>query len=281
MGCGPGLEAVELLLIPLGFAVGAFGALVGAGGGFVLVPILLLLYPDDDPQSITAISLFVVCANAISGALAFAAQKRIDYASGLWFTAGTFPGAIVGAVAVGYVPRRGFDAIFAITLCVLGVYLALRSNRQAIHEPVTGRGVVRRLITDRYGNTFAYSFQLWKGVILSGAIGFVSSFLGIGGGVVHVPTMTTILHFPVHIATATSFFVLTFMSAEGTVVHLSTGALAEGFDKAVLLAIGAVPGAQAGAYLSRRVHSTVITRSLAGSLVVVGTRLGLKAANIW
>ncbi len=272
---------MELLLILLGFAVGAFGTVVGAGGGFVLVPILLLLYPDDDPETITAISLFVVCANATSGAAAYARQKRIDLRSGLWFAAGTLPGAIAGAITVGYIPRRTFDAIFAITLSSLGVFLALRSNRQAIQDPVIGRGVVRRLITDRYGNTFVYSFQLWKGVLLSAGIGFLSSLLGIGGGVIHVPMMATMLHFPVHIATATSQFVLAFMSAEGTAVHLSTGALAEGFDKAIFLAIGAVPGAQVGAYLSRRVHGAVITRTLACALVLVGVRLALKAANVW
>jgi hypothetical protein len=49
-----------LRLLPLGFAVGAYGTLIGAGGGFVLVPILLLLYPNESPEIITSISLAVV-----------------------------------------------------------------------------------------------------------------------------------------------------------------------------------------------------------------------------
>lgn len=47
-------------LIPLGFVVGAFGTLIGAGGGFILVPVLLLMYPDKSPETITSISLAVV-----------------------------------------------------------------------------------------------------------------------------------------------------------------------------------------------------------------------------
>ena len=77
----------ELLLIPLGFAVGAYGTLVGAGGGFVLVPALLLIYPDQPPSSVTSISLAVVFVNASSGSAAYARLKRIDYFTGLMFAA--------------------------------------------------------------------------------------------------------------------------------------------------------------------------------------------------
>jgi hypothetical protein len=268
--------------VPLGFAVGAFGTLVGAGGGFVLVPILLLIYPDEEPETVTAISLFVVFANAVSGGLAYARQGRIDYRSGAWFAAATLPGAVAGAVLVGYVPRRLFDAIFAVTLTSLGAFLVLRSGTQAIRPPVTGRGVVHRLLRDRYGTTFSYGFHLWKGVLLSAGIGFVSSLLGIGGGVIQVPAMTTVLHFPVHVATATSQFVLAFMAGEGSAVHVANGSLSpdNGLWKAVLLSIGAIPGAQVGAFAARRVRSSVISRTLAAALIIVGLRLGLKAAGL-
>lgn len=268
------------MLIALGFAVGTFGTLVGAGGGFILVPVLLLLYPDRDPETITAMSLFVVWANASSGSVSYAFQKRIDYRSGLWFALATLPGAVAGAILVAYIPRRTFDAIFATMLLVLGLILLLRAASNEIHPPATGWSVVRRRITDREGHTFAYSFQMWKGVAISTAVGFLSSLLGIGGGVIHVPVMATVLHFPVHIAAATSHFVLAFMAAEGTAVHFLTGALEldRSFAQAAFLALGAVGGAQAGARLSRRIHSAWILRALAVGLVLVGLRLALKAA---
>ena len=46
-----------LLLLPLGLAIGAFGTLIGAGGGFILVPVLLLIYPQEETELITSISL--------------------------------------------------------------------------------------------------------------------------------------------------------------------------------------------------------------------------------
>jgi uncharacterized protein len=266
-------------LIPLGVAVAAFGTLVGAGGGFVLVPVLLLLYPDKEPATITSMSLLVVCANTTSGSIAYARQGRIDYRSGAVFAISTLPGAIAGALVVGYLPRRAFDAIFATVLIVIGGVLMLRATNSAIVEPVTGRGVVHRELTDRSGNTFYYSFQMWKGVLISTGVGFLSSLLGIGGGIVHVPVMATVLHFPVHVAAATSHFVLAWVAAEGTTVHLFTGELSwdRSLEQALLIALGALPGAQIGALLSHRLHGGLIIRALAGALILVGVRLALAA----
>lgn len=261
--------------------VATFGTLVGAGGGFILVPVLLFLYPDKKPETITAMSLFVVWANATSGSFAYARQKRIDYRSGGWFALATLPGAVAGAIVVGYIPRRTFDGMFAIVLVLLGLVLLLRRASNAIQPPVTGWSTVRRRVTDKSGNTYFYSFQMWKGVAISTVVGFVSSLLGIGGGVIHVPVMATVLHFPVHIAAATSHFVLAFMAAEGTAVHFVTGSLEldRSFAQAGMLAIGAIPGAQLGAYLSRHVHDAHIIKALAGALVLVGLRLGMKALS--
>ena len=54
----------------LGVAVGALGTLIGAGGGFLLIPILLFLRPGDSAAVLTGISLLVVCANATAGSIA-------------------------------------------------------------------------------------------------------------------------------------------------------------------------------------------------------------------
>ncbi len=62
-------DTAELLAL-IGFAGGAFGTWIGAGGGFILTPILLLLYPHDSPQTLTAISLAAVFFNAASGTTA-------------------------------------------------------------------------------------------------------------------------------------------------------------------------------------------------------------------
>lgn len=227
-------------------------------------------------------SLFVVWANATSGSLAYARQRRIDYRSGAWFAVATLPGAVAGAILVGYLPRRTFDLIFAVLLTVLGAYLMFRSSVTAIREPVQGWSVVNRRIRDSDGNTYVYSFQMWKGMVISAGVGLLSSLLGIGGGIIHVPVMATALHFPVHVAAATSHFVLAFMAGEGTLVHFASGTLGwnQAFGQAALIAIGAIPGAQLGARLAKRIHTAAILRALAGALVLVGIRLALQSAGI-
>ena len=98
-------------------------------------------------------------------------------------------------------------------------------------------------------------------------------------GVIQVPVLTTVLHFPVYVATATTQFVLAFMAGEGTVVHFFEGTLSwdTTLGQAGLIALGAVPGAQVGAWLAQKLKGAVIIKALAASLLLVGARLSLKA----
>jgi uncharacterized membrane protein YfcA len=112
-------------LIALGFGVGAYGTLIGAGGGFVLMPILLLLYPGYSTDLVTSISLAVVFFNTLSGSEAYAIMKRIDYKSGLLFAGAAIPGAVVGALNTRQVPRHLFDIIFGIVLLAAAVFIIL------------------------------------------------------------------------------------------------------------------------------------------------------------
>src|SRR6266571_5033423 len=120
------------LLIPIGFVVGTYGTLIGAGGGFVLVPILLFLYPHERAATITSVSLAVVFFNALSGSVAYARQRRIDYQTGLHFALATAPGAVIGAVAVSRLSRGVFDAVFGAALVVVALVVIVRSGAQAI-----------------------------------------------------------------------------------------------------------------------------------------------------
>jgi uncharacterized membrane protein YfcA len=153
-----------LLLVSIGFGVGAFGTLIGAGGGFILTPVLLLLYPHESAQTLTAISLAAVFFNAASGSAAYARQRRIDYRSGLVFALATIPGAIGGALLVGDVSRQVFDAIMGAVLAALAIWL-LAGERWPPPEP---RGhVEQRAIVDRSGHTYRYAVPV--GRLLVGA----------------------------------------------------------------------------------------------------------------
>jgi hypothetical protein len=262
-------------LLALGVGVGAYGTLIGAGGGFVLMPVLLLLYPDQSPELLTSISLAVVFFNALSGSEAYALMKRIDYRSGLLFSAATIPGAMLGALNTALVPRRLFDLIFGVLLVVAAVFLGSRPREggSGCKSSHASRYCVTRRVVDVHGLEYEYSFNQILGIGISLAVGYVSSFLGIGGGIIHVPALGYFLGFPVHIATATSHFILAIMALTGTVVHIATGAFSHGVHRTIALAMGVLLGAQVGARLSEKIKGNWIMRGLAIALGVVGLRI--------
>ena len=270
-----------LWLLPLGLLIGAFGTLIGAGSGFVLVPILLLVYPNEKTELITGISLAVVFFNALSGSLAYARMKRVDYKSGILFSIATIPGAILGALSTAYVPRGVFDLLFGVLMIVAAIYLwtsggeesAVRSYRKGDSDSDPRPRRMVRDLTDAEGVRYHYAYNPVTGVLLSLVVGFISSLLGVGGGFIHVPILTRLLDFPVHIATATSHFVLAIMSLTGTLVHVAQGVFVRGLRRTALLAIGVLIGAQGGAWMSNRIGGKMIIRGLAVALAFVGVRL--------
>jgi uncharacterized protein len=266
-------------LIALGFCVGAYGTLIGAGGGFVLMPLLLILYPKESPEVLTSISLAVVFFNALSGSEAYGLMKRIDYRSGLMFAAATVPGAVVGAMNTSHVPRYLFDIIFSVLMVAAAVFLLFRPGapKATSQQSSDSRYRITRHLVDAHGHEYDYTFNPLLGIGLSLFVGYASSFLGIGGGIIHVPVLGYFLHFPVHVATATSHFVLAIMALAGTVVHILTGTFTHGVHRTIALAIGVALGAQLGAHFSQRVHGTWIIRSLALALGLVGIRLLMTA----
>lgn len=272
-------------LVPLGFIIGTYGTLIGAGGGFVLVPLLLLLYPKESPEIITSISLAVVFFNAASGSLAYGRMKRINYKSGVIFSTATIPGAILGALTTAYIPRQLFDLVFGVGMIVASLYLLVYPNtvgevkvsnpddgflRQSVSFSTISRG-------DAEGTNYSFSYNPLVGVGLSLFIGYISSLLGVGGGFIHVPALVHLLNFPVHIATATSQFILAIMALTGTVVHIVTGTFSRGLRRTIMLAVGVVAGAQLGATLSTRIHGDWIIRGLAIALAIVGVRILIMA----
>ncbi|HVP11607.1 MAG TPA: sulfite exporter TauE/SafE family protein [Phycisphaerae bacterium] len=270
--------ATYLWLALLGFVVGTFGTVIGAGGGFILVPILLLLYPHDRPEVLTSISLTVVFFNAASGSLAYARQRRIDYRSAVLFSMAAIPGAILGAMSTSALPRRMFDAILG-AMMILGAIALIHRPRHDEPQAVSGGagyGPATTPVGSQEASTpagSANSSRTAAGMLISVVVGFVSSLLGIGGGIVHVPALIRILKFPVHVATATSHMILAIMALAGTLVHVVSGAFSRGTHRTVALSVGVILGAQLGAQLSNRFRGRWIVRGLAVGLAFVGARV--------
>jgi uncharacterized protein len=263
-------------LMALGFVVSSYGTLVGAGGGFVLMPLLLLLYPHENAHELTAISLAVVLINTLSGTAAYARMKRIDYKSGLVFASATLPGAVFGVLTTVATPRKLFEGVFSIFLIGLAVFMLLRPksdtaakrSERSSHSPG-----MRHTAVAVDGMVFEYDYNRILGMGLFFLLGFVASFLGIGGGSLMVPILAYILGFPVLIAAATSQMIVAILAFTGTLVHIWIGSFHHGAHRIAALGIGMLMGAQMGAYLASKIKGKWLIRSLALALALVGIRM--------
>ena len=255
----------HLFLFVVGIAVGMFGTIVGVGGGFIIVPLLMIAYKATPPIAVGT-SLCIVALNAISGSISYARQKRIDYRTGILFALATIPGAVAGASLIDYVPIVAFDVGFGVFLMVMAVYMSRKPSAQQ------ETGASSQSLEFDPQRRIPYSLPM--GMLVSFIVGFLSSLAGIGGGIVHVPAMIYLFHFPTFIAVSTSHFILAISTTVGAASHISLGHVL--WDKVPSLGVGVIIGAQIGAKLSHRIHTQIIARGLAVAMIIVAIRLIAK-----
>ncbi|HNR49919.1 MAG TPA: sulfite exporter TauE/SafE family protein [Bacteroidia bacterium] len=271
-----------LVLLAAGLLIGFIGTLIGAGGGFLLVPLLLFTHRELTPEIVTAVSLAVVACNALSGSIAYARSGRVDFKAGILFALFTIPGSVLGVFLTEYIPTHIFSFVFGIILLLLAIFLFVRTkNQKTVTDTFSNQPhLTERTLTDKHNVTYHYAYNKYVGILISIMVGFISPLLGIGGGIIHVPAMVNWLSFPVHIATATSHFILAIMASISVIVHAVRGNYNDShiLHLVVWLCIGVIAGAQGGAYFSHRVKNTFIVKALAVCLGIVGIRLLMSIA---
>jgi uncharacterized protein len=247
---------------------------VGVGGGFLVVPLLLIIYKLSPPAA-AATSLVVVLLNAASGSVTYVRRGRVDVRTALLLAAATVPGAFfIGPELAERIPARAFKIAFGAFLLFMATLLFLRPERDSTagrSTPRGGRWRLRRTLRDGSGALIEYEFDVVLAVVLSFAVGILSSMLGIGGGIVHVPAMIHLMGFPVHVATATSQFVLAFTAAAGVAKYASGGHVV--WPLAAAVGVGVIVGAQVGVRVSQRMKGGRIIRLLVLAIFVLAIRL--------
>jgi len=265
------LTPFYIVFLPLlGVFAGTLGALVGLGGGCILIPILIVLFPEDSTATIISISLVMVFMNAASATFSNIRARRIDLRTALIMMTGAMPAAFLGSIASGNVSRGDFQAAFGGLLIIGAVYILWKSTRIAHdmdqqHEP-------NREIRESGGSIYRFYVNGLLAWIISPIAGFASSFFGIGGGVVHMPALIYIIRIPTRIASATTLAVLIPTAFIGVLTHILAGQFNDGWSRAGLLGLGALLGGQLGVYLAKRVNQRVVLFILSLGLGAVGIR---------
>jgi len=250
------------------FFVGIVSSMIGVGGGFLIVPILVLIYGVSTHLAVGTSAVMVVF-TAVSSTFAYAKQKRIDHKLGLILAIGSIPGAVVGAYATSLVSTKDLASLFGAFLMILAVRMLVAPREKGR----TMWGWLRR-IQDAGGQVFEYEADTVPGIFLSFFAGFASGFFGLGGGAVMVPVMVLVMTMPMHIAVATSMFIMIFTSTSAAAAHLLLRNVLA--DSAVALGIGIVIGTQVGAFAARRLKAKSLQRVFALFLIVIGARMALQ-----
>ncbi|MFZ3578939.1 sulfite exporter TauE/SafE family protein [Virgibacillus sp. DJP39] len=245
-------------LILLGFITSTYGTIIGAGGGFLFVPVLLMFY-DISPAVASATGLAVVFLNAAAGLPILLKQQRVFLWAGAILALGAFPGTFIGAGLVKYSSDTVFYSLFAILLIGLGIFLSLKKPSRTEKAAATNEQQEKQV-----GPTI----NLWNLLGIGGLLGIVSSFFGIGGGWLLVPILIYGFRFSIKTATATSIFSLALYSLVGLLPSIADGLVQ--WPIVIWSGIGVLVGAQAGAILSKKMKGVSINRLLSGLVIVMG-----------
>lgn len=109
-------------LVVIGLAAGFFSALLGVGGGLVIVPLLILLCRFE-PRLATGTSLAAIGVIALAGAVVYAFRGEVDFGYAALVGLPAAVGAVVGAGLQQRISQRALTLAFAAFLVVIGVLL--------------------------------------------------------------------------------------------------------------------------------------------------------------
>lgn len=262
---------------------GAFGALLGLGGGIIIIPMLTLLFRLDIHYAIGA-SIVSVIATSSGAAATYVKEHLADMRLGMFLEAATTTGAIVGAFIAGLIAGRVLFLIFAVVL----VYSALMMFRKRFlpePPPAEPDALSRRLrLSGRYYDPaikqeIRYNVTAVPiGFALAMIAGGVSGLLGIGGGSLKVPAMDLFMRVPMKVSTATSNFMIGVTAATSAGVYFARGDI-DPFIAAPV-AMGVLSGTLIGTRLMRQLRSEGLRLLFALVLIVIAAQMFLKGIGI-
>jgi uncharacterized membrane protein YfcA len=244
---------LELLAFIAAIGAGMFGALVGVGGGLIIVPLLSVALGVDLHVAI-ATSLLGVIAVSTTASASYFRLGLPDRRIGLLLLTATVAGGMVGGYVAGLLDAHMLAGLFGVLLVVVALQM-LRAHRRPMAEVVGEPGPLEfdwSYVEPTSGVEVGYrARRAWLGVLASLVAGGLSGLLGIGGGVVNVPTMNVLMGIPIRVATTTSTYMLGATAVASAVLYLSRGQVDPQLVAPVV--VGVVLGGLVGARFAHRV----------------------------
>lgn len=273
------MPALEACLVSFLFSIlaGTLGALLGLGGGIIVVPVLTLLLGVDIRHAIAA-SLVSIIATSSGAAAAYVRDGLANLRVAFFLEIGTVVGSMIGASLAGLLPAAMLQGLFGGLLAATAVLmLRNRSSREAPvpPDPLADRLALHGQIRDpATGKETPYRVTRSPlGLGLMVLAGILSGLLGVGAGILKVPALDLGMRLPIKVSSATSNLMIGVTAAAGAGVWLARGDVRPMI--AAPVAIGVLLGAMLGARLLPRLPSLWIRR------VFVVVLLWVSGQMIW
>lgn len=197
-----------LSLITTGSVAGFASGMVGVGGCFIMVPVQYWLLVSDGLDSTLAIrvafatGLAVTLPTVMTSALGHHRRKAVDWQTAIPMGVAAVVGAVTGGTIATFLPGQVLKTFFAVLVTLMAVRMFWNVKECLVCPPRQSLPVL---------------------LFIGFCIGNITSLAGVGGGVVLVPVLVLLLHYPVHTAIGTSSACLIFSSAGAVATYLWHG----------------------------------------------------------
>ena len=265
--------SLVLLVMLVGAAAGCLGALLGIGGGVLLVPVLNAFIGLSFDEA-AAVSSMAVLTTASAVATSIETRRLMNGRLATLLLIFSVAGASAGARLIGVFADVTYERIFGVTAVVIAVVMVARLDKRnpTVDAAVDVGPLGGRFFDESRGSMVAY--RLYRPAIASIAAfiaGAVASLLGIGGGVLIVPALNAWCGVPMRAAAATSSFMIGITAVPGVAWRWHAGFFND-FHFAAAAALGVLGGYEVGTWLAGRTQVRTLKLTMAVLLFVIAVR---------
>jgi uncharacterized membrane protein YfcA len=257
-----------------GVAAGGLGALLGIGGGVILVPLINAGLGRPFREA-AAVSLVAVLATSASVAASTETRRLLNVRLAIVLLIFSVTGATFGAKVLHLMSEQTYERIFGATAALIALGMLQRLDKRNIRsaETVADPGVLGGRFYDEDTRTevIYHPRRLPLAMFSAFSAGMLASFLGIGGGILVVPSLNSWCGVPMRVAAATSAFMIGITAIPGAIAHYHLGYLGD-FRFAAAASLGVLVGYRIGVSLGLKTPVRGLKLLMAGMLSLVAMR---------
>lgn len=278
------LTLLVLVLIFVGsIAAGVLGALVGLGGGILIVPLLTLAFGLPIQYAIGA-SIVAVIATSSGAAAAYVRDHLTNMRIGMFLEVATTAGAISGAFLAGFLAKNMLFIAFGVVLLISAAPIVFKLGEELPGNVQNDRWAKWLHLSSTYPDehlgydvTYKVTHTPW-GLAMMYVAGVVSGLLGIGSGTFKVLAMDTIMRLPMKVSTTTSNFMIGVTAAASAGIYFARG------DVLPLVAAPVALGVLLGAFFGARILTHLSNKTLRliflPVMVIIAVQMVLRGVGV-